>query len=310
MLLWLWLPCPLSNRRSARGIILPLISSCKINVGLKVTGKRHDGYHTIQTIFQELDLTDTVILESADEGWEIRCNSKSVPRNESNSCVRAYLSLKELFPDLGGIRIGLEKRIPVGSGLGGGSSNAATVLRGLNELFGLALSDDRLEEMGGTIGADVPFFIRGGTQFGEGLGDILSPVTLPYVGAVLLVVPETSVSTEWAYDRVRKHLTGGFKSGKFGAVLQSRGEERFVSSWAVADRFLENDFESLVFQTYPEIGDIRDRLRDAGALFASLSGTGSTVFGIFGDEIRARRAQAVLSSPLQTFITHPIRKVH
>lgn len=297
---------PLHRRGYGAGAILTLSSHCKVNLGLKITGRREDGYHTIETVFQELDLADRVILESGDEGWQFACESSSIPRDETNLCVKAYLEMKRHFPKLGGVRIRLQKRIPVAAGLGGGSSNAAAVLKGTNELFGLGLSRERLEEIAILVGADVPFFIRGGTQFAESIGEVLSPVTLAPMGAVLLVVPEIHVSTEWAYERVKNHLTGGFQSGKFVAALQSADVWRSPSSWAVAERFFENDFESLVFQTYPEIGDILSRLKEAGALFASLSGSGSTVFGIFGNEGGAEEARTFFPSPIRTFITYPI----
>jgi len=222
--------------------------------------------------------------------------------------VAAYLQIKKLFPDLGGVRISLKKQIPTGAGLGGGSANAAMVLKGINELYDLELPHNQLVRLALTLGADVPFFIRGGTRYAEGVGEVLSEVNLPTIGAILLVVPPIHISSKWAYGKVKNHLTGGFKSGKFAAALESYDSRQSVSFWSTADEFFENDFESLVFQTYPEIGDIRKQLLDTGALFASLSGSGSTVFGIFKNDHEAFKAQSFFSFPLQTFITYPIAK--
>lgn len=271
-------------------------SHAKINIGLKITGERPDGYHTIRTVYQELVLADTVILEPLSDGWEMACNTDSVPRDRTNLVVKAYLKLKGEFPTVGGVAINLEKRIPPGAGLGGGSSDAAAVLKGINHLYQLGLTTKQLEDVALSIGADVPFFIRGGTLFAEGVGEILSPVVLPPMGAILLVIPAVRISTGWAYRHVRNHLSDADGRGKFSADFMSH------VSW----EFFENDFESLVFQTYPEIGDIKRRLLDAGAVFASLSGSGSTVFGIFRNEDQALEAQRAFPPPLQTFLTFSI----
>lgn len=264
-------------------------------MGLRITGVRPDGYHTLQTVYQELSLADRITLDPADSGWTLTSSGEEIPRGKENLAVKAYRVLKDLFPRLGGARIDLQKRIPVGAGLGGGSSNAATVLKGLNELYRLGLSPDRLEKIASRLGADVPFFIRGGTQYAEGTGDELEPAVLPPMGAIVLVVPPVRISTRWAYSQIRKALSGERNRGNFARYLKA------PPSW----EFFENDFESLVFPAYPEIGAIKGQLLQMGAVFASLSGSGSTVFGIFRDDIQARRVLKAFSSPFQTFITHP-----
>lgn len=300
--------CPAVNRLRELNTVPPLQSYCKINLGLKITGQRADGYHTLQTIMQEVTLADTLILEPSDDGWQFSCDRRDVPADEKNLCVKAYRELRKVFPNLGGVRIHLEKRIPIGAGLGGGSSNAATVLKGMNRLYELSLGEKRLEEIALSIGADVPFFIHGRTQSAEGIGEILTFVSLPPMEVILLVVPHIRISTEWAYSEVRKHLTGGFRPGNFAAAAESSDSWQSILSWDTADEFFENDFESLVFQTYPEIGGIRTQLLRSGALFASLSGSGSTVFGVFRDEVQALETQAAFSSPFQTFLTYPVTK--
>ena len=234
------------------------------------------------------------------------CDNRTIPVDETNLCVAAYLQVKKLFPDIGGVRIDLQKRIPIGAGLGGGSSNAATVLKGINELYGLELPNSQLEELALSLGADVPFFIRGGTQYAEGVGQILSKVMLPHISSILLIIPPIHISTKWAYSRMRNNLTGDVKSGKFAAALESSDSYQLTSFWSKAGKFFENDFESLVFRTYPEIGDIQKQLLNTGALFASLSGSGSTVFGIFKEDTDAFKARSFFPLPIQTFVTNPI----
>lgn len=267
-------------------------------MGLRITGSRPDGYHTIQTVFQEISLSDRIGLDTASRpaGWTFTSNSREIPWDEKNLAVRAYLVFKDLFPRIEGVRIHVEKEIPVGAGLGGGSSNAAAVLKGLNDLYRLGLPAKSLEEIGLSLGADVPFFIRGGTQSGEGIGERLKPVSLPSIGAIGLVVPEVRISTSWAYNEVRKRLSAQRGGSNF------TGYPKVLPSWEL----FENDFESLVFPAYPEIGAIKTRLLKMGAEFASLSGSGSTVFGIFRDDAQAQKALASFSSSFQTYLTHPI----
>ncbi|HIB71377.1 MAG TPA: 4-(cytidine 5'-diphospho)-2-C-methyl-D-erythritol kinase [Candidatus Marinimicrobia bacterium] len=280
---------------------ITLSSRAKVNIGLKITDRRDDGYHTIVTIFQEISLADEIILDEASEGCTLTCSGLALPTNHTNLCVKAYNSLKKAVPRLDGVSIHLEKRIPVSGGLGGGSSNAATVLTGVNDLFGLELSDGLIKEMAVTLGADVPFFLKRGTQLAEGIGDRLTPVSLPTMESILLVCPSVEISTAWAYGKVKNSLSGRFEAGNFAALIEEH------SSWESLGKFFENDFESLVFRTYPEIGDLKKRLLDAGAGFASLSGSGSTVFGIFEDNDVAEKALKQFSS-FQTFITHPVTR--
>ena len=277
-------------------------SHAKINIGLKITGQRPDGYHTLQTMFQEITLSDTFTLEKGNSGCTLTSDDPFLPTDESNLCVRSFNALAAEHAGIGGVKIHLEKRIPVGAGLGGGSSNAAAVLIALNELYDLSLSTDKLERVAVSIGADVPFFIRGGTQYAEGMGDILTSVSLPAIGAILLVTPPVQISTAWAYRELNNRLAGKFTTGKFAAALES------LDSWDSAHKFFENDFEPLVFRTYPEIGEIRNRLLGNGARFASLSGTGSTVFGIFREETEAHEAGKQFLPPIQTFLTSPINR--
>lgn len=230
-------------------------------------------------------------------GWKFTSNVPWLPDDESNLCIQAYLLLKEHFPQLPGVEIVLRKRIPVQSGLGGGSSDGAAVLKGLNRLFALRLRDEQLEALGRELGADVPFFMRGGTQLGEGIGDRLTPLPGGIGGTFLLVIPGLSISTRWAYEALKKPLETPGDKPNFADLLQRE---------PIPFPLFENDFEQVVFSAHPEIGLIKDQLLHHGARFASLSGSGSTVFGIFADKARAKRAQAHFSPQYQTVLTHPV----
>ena len=184
---------------------LVLKSHAKVNIGLQIRNQRPDGYHYIHTIFQELDFHDTIRLEKRDSSCEFSANVDWLEKDDSNLCVRAWQKMVDTF-ELGGVSIELEKRIPTGGGLGGGSSNAATILKGLRQLYDLDVRDDELEKLGIMLGADIPFFIRGGLQVGDGIGDQLTPLDANIKGAFLLVVPDIHINTKWAYSESKKFL--------------------------------------------------------------------------------------------------------
>jgi 4-diphosphocytidyl-2-C-methyl-D-erythritol kinase len=275
---------------------LVLHAHAKVNVGLRVLQRRPDGYHDIHTVFQELELHDTLTLTPRPDGCSLTVDVDWVPTDETNLCVRAYRVLRERFPDLGGVKICLEKVIPAGAGLGGGSSDGATVLKGLTRLYRLKLSDTALETLAQEVGADVPFFIRGGTQIGDGTGNRLTPAPHAVPGVYLLVVPDVFISTAWAYRTLKKGLEASQEGPNFARFFQSDQPDFSI---------FENDFERIVIPAHPEIGVVKERLLQAGARFASLSGSGSTVFGIFDDEAGARLAESSFHPPLRTFLTFP-----
>jgi len=272
-----------------------LKSFAKVNIGLQIKEQRPDGYHNIHTLFQELDFHDTITLEKIDSRCEFLSNVDWLKNDKSNLCVKAWQKMIDSF-DVGGVSIQLEKRIPAEGGLGGGSSNAATVLKGLRQLYELNIPDAELESMGVELGADVPFFIKGGTQVGDGIGEILNPVKNVFTGCFLLVVPNLHINTSWAYEESKKFLEGPRKMVNFTGYIQREN---------IPFELFENDFEAIVVPAYPEIGQIKDSLRANGARFASLSGSGSTVFGIFDDEADATSAESHFSSRYNTFITFP-----
>jgi 4-diphosphocytidyl-2-C-methyl-D-erythritol kinase len=277
---------------------LSLHSNAKINLGLRIVGQREDGYHLLHTLFQEIDFGDQLTIHTlpkTDITLAITgAAGKTLPTDAHNLCYRAAQLFQLKTDTRKGAHIHLEKHIPVGAGLGGGSSNAAAVLRALNQLWGINLTDRDLEKMAVEIGADVAFFIRGGLQLGEGIGEILTPlkVGLPY--SVLLVIPPIRISTAWAYGQwaARKEQPAAFSLDQL-IREQSIPWEKFT-----------NGFESIIFERHRQLKAIKEDLLKAGAEHASLSGSGSAIYGLFTDPQLAERtaskvtdAQAILTKP-------------
>jgi len=276
------------------GLICPSYS--KVNIGLKVLSQRDDGYHNINTIFQELNFGDSIDIEKRDHGFKIIANVDWVPTNKSNICYKAYTEIKKEFSEVKGIHIKIDKKIPIGSGLGGGSANAAALLKGIKNIYKLEVTESKLEEIGGEVGADVPFFIRGKTQLGEGIGDKLTQLPKAIIGTYLLVIPKISIRTEWAYSVIKNRLNNQNKNAKFSSF----SNEDYSSL-----QIFENDFEQIVIPAYPEIGAIKSKLLNLGARFASLSGSGSTVYGVYDDEASAKEAELLFHTSHQTILANP-----
>jgi len=275
---------------------LELKAHAKINIGLQIKNKRPDGYHNIHTVFQEVALHDVIKIQKQPHGIDISIDWPGIPTDNMNTCAKAYLAAKEIFPNLGGISLTISKKIPPGAGLGGGSSDAASVLKGLIQLYDLSVSEKELFGIATKIGADVPFFIASGTQIGNGIGDLLKPIYKPINGFYLLVIPDISISTAWAYKAIKKHLNKNLDRPNFANYF-----ERSKLSKAIFD----NDFERIVVPAYPKIGEIIDEFSAKGAFFTSLSGSGSTVYGIFGDEAKAKQAESIFQKQYRTILTKP-----
>lgn len=276
------------------GLICPSYS--KVNIGLKVLSQRDDGYHNIYTIFQELNFGDSIDIEKRDHGFKIIANVDWIPTNKSNICYKAYTEIKKEFSEVKGIHIKIDKKIPIGSGLGGGSANAAALLKGIKKIYKLEVTESKLEEIGGEVGADVPFFIRGKTQLGEGIGDKLTQLPKAIIGTYLLVIPKISIRTEWAYSVIKNRLNNQNKNAKFSS---------FINEDYSSLQIFENDFEQIVIPAYPEIGAIKSKLLNLGARFASLSGSGSTVYGVYDDEASAKEAELLFHTSHQTILANP-----
>ena len=248
---------------------------CKINLGLHVINKRPDGFHNLETCFYPVPWTDVLeIIHSKTFGFSSSGNA--IPGAwEHNLCVKAHRLLADQF-SLSPISIHLHKVIPMGAGLGGGSSDAAHVIRMLNGIFELNLSRDVMMKLAATIGSDTAFFIQDDPMLGKGRGDVLTDVTIDLAGKFLVLVhPDIHVSTADAYARV----TPAEPAVPLGDILK-----RPVGEWKDS---LNNDFEYSVFEKYPVIADLKDKLYSLGATYASMSGSGATVFGIFEKEFDA-----------------------
>lgn len=250
-----------------------LLPHCKINLGLHVLAKRPDGYHDLETVFYPVPLRDNLEitpLRGEDAPYRLETGGLSVEGSAAdNLVVKVYLSLREEFR-LPPVRIYLHKLIPTGAGLGGGSSDAAFMMRGLNELFGLGLSQADMRQRVARFGADCAFFVQDRAAYATGIGDRLSPLPLSLKGLhIALVKPHVSVSTKEAYAHV---------TPKPAAYPLREAVTRPVEEWR---NLIANDFEASVFPHHPELTAIKQTLYDMGALYAAMSGSGSTVFGIF-----------------------------
>jgi 4-diphosphocytidyl-2-C-methyl-D-erythritol kinase len=279
---------------------MTLRAYAKINIGLHILGKRPDGFHNLETIFREVDLFDEIDLEPH-KTLEMNADSILVPIDESNLCLKAALLLQKEKKVKEGVMIHLRKNIPIGAGLGGGSSDAASVLRGLNDLWSLKLSNDQLKAMAGQIGSDVPFFIEGGNAYASGRGEILESFSLEIPYWIALVTPLIHISTPWAYD----HLVLQ-RDGK-GSELREKIAKQ-ISSPKKLSSVVQNDFEESTMKVYPEIGRIKEQLKDKGAVFSLMSGSGSSVFGFFESEKKASGALSSFPKNYQTSVTAPTFK--
>ena len=263
---------------------LCLRANAKINLFLEVLDKRPDGYHNIETVFQSIDLYDVVTLhESASGVVEIRCDDPQVPLDSSNLAYRAAELLSEESGKYRGVEIHILKRIPVGAGLAGGSTDAAAALVGLNELWGLGYGVDHLLRLGGRLGADVPFCIMGGTALGRGRGDELTGLASFSGIPVVIANPGFQVSTGWAYGSLGN--LGLTRVKKNGNILVGKMQQRDVPN---VGKKLFNIFESVVLEEYPPVRRIKEEFMRAGASGALMTGSGPTVFALAPDVTSAR----------------------
>ncbi|MBK5278542.1 MAG: 4-(cytidine 5'-diphospho)-2-C-methyl-D-erythritol kinase [Bacteroidia bacterium] len=250
---------------------------CKINLGLNVIARRGDGFHDIETCFYPIPWTDILeIIPSSKLHFDT--TGLVIPgQKQENLCLKAFDLLKKDF-DLTPVHIHLHKLLPTGAGLGGGSSDAAFTLRTLNEIFNLNLSVVQLSQYASILGSDCSFFTQQDAMLGTSRGEILTPINVSLKGKfIVLVNPEIHVSTSEAYT--------GVVTKKSTLSIQSIIESKSLEKWK---DFLINDFEECVFKKYPRIGELKDKLYQAGAVYASMSGSGSAVFGIFDQAIDLR----------------------
>ncbi len=269
----------------------------KINIGLRILEKRPDGYHNIETVFHQIDLYDELALAPAD-AITLTTTSSEIPSDSNNLCVRAAETLQRYTRTTKGVTISLKKNIPVGAGLGGGSSDAASVLVLLNRLWKTGLVQEELSSLAATLGSDVPFFIRGGTAVGTSRGEVLDHFRLEFPFAIVTVTPPIHVSTAWAYAHVKPRTTRPTED------LRSIVEQGMLNPPAMAAG-ITNDFEESVFEAHPQIRRLKETLSSSGALVAQMSGSGSSVFGLFRDTDTARTVMEKFAPPITVSLTPP-----
>ena len=248
------------------------IVNCKINLGLNIIRKRADGYHDLQTVFYPVDaFTDTLSLEPATADFEFVCNSaQDLGAQEDNLCVKAFRLLQCDY-GIHGVRLALDKHIPTGAGLGGGSADAAFTLKLLAQHFHLPIDSPTLKRYAAQLGSDVPFFIDNTPVYATGRGEIMTPVELDLsMYDIRIIKPDIFVSTREAYAGVHPHES----DLNFADVVRNVP----VHEWK---NYLYNDFEESVFKIHPQIAEIKQQFYEQGALYAAMSGSGSAVFGIF-----------------------------
>lgn len=257
-----------------------LTAPAKINLYLGVTGKRSDGYHEIETVFERISLADKILVEPVKEPTLITSTDPSVPTDSNSLLGRAVSEFKKAAKSELNFKIGLEKNIPIGAGLGGGSSDAATLLKGLNEVAGFPLEKDDLLSIGKSLGADIPFFINEyHFAIGRGRGDEIEKIETPLQLSHILINPPFEVSTKEAYGKV-----GAFN------LTNNRGVDRILSAFfdkkdsgTIANN-LRNDLQQVVLRDFPDLNNVFSELKKSGAQGVLLSGSGPTVFGIFEEE--------------------------
>ena len=274
-------------------------ANAKINLALAVKHKRPDGYHEIESIFQEIDFGDIIELAPA-EGIHFKSDMPQLNHErETNTCVMAARLLREEFK-IPGIWINVKKNIPLGAGLGGGSSDAVAVLKGIAELYHLDITREKLWETALKIGSDVPFFLNGKTAHVSGRGEIVKPLSMTEEYTILLVLPGIRISTGDAYKNLKRDLTINDKKFKFiglGIFAQN------INTWK---SLYYNDFETVVFKRYPALAGIKAALYKEGALYAAMSGSGSSVFGVFAKGAGAKIGLESFSDGFRCLYVRPV----
>lgn len=272
----------------------------KINLTLDILGKRPDGYHEVSMVMQSVSLHDTLQLERIPEGIELSIDVPWLEADETNLAYRAAAKILAYGRVSGGVRIQLQKRIPMAAGLAGGSADAAAVLRGVNELYGLNLSLDELCSLAAQLGSDIPFCLCGGTMLATGRGEVLK--RLPPVPAfwVVLAKPPISVSTAWAYQHYDAEGAERHPDNEAMCRAIAAGSREELAP------LLCNVLESVTIKQYPVIAAYKEKMLQQGAMVSMMSGSGPAVFGLLGTRAAAERLAAVLreQTDADVFVCH------
>lgn len=264
---------------------ITLDCKAKINLSIDVLRKRPDGYHDVKMIMLAVNLCDTVGVKlTSDNKTAVFCSDKTVPAGADNLAAKAAKAFFDRLGKDGGAEITIEKRIPMGAGMAGGSADAAGVLRALNIIFGNPFSKDELMAIGKSLGADIPFCIFGGCALAEGIGEKLTSLPEPPPMHYVIAKPPESVSTKWVYE----HLDLSARPKNFSVAKTAEGIKNGDIK-QIAD-FAGNILETVTVPAYPVIGEYKHQMRELGAVLTLMSGSGSAVFGMFSDREKAGRA--------------------
>jgi len=273
----------------------PVLSPAKVNLFLKVISKRPDGYHNLVSIVDVISIYDVMRIREAPKGEVVvRDDRGLLPPGEANTVYRAIMLVKEKYGIDAGVAVDVEKRIPLGSGLGGGSGNAATAIKELARLWDLRADASELAMIGRRVGADVPLFLYGKPCVTRGVGERISPIDLPVIWYVV-VYPNVVVSTGDVYKSLRIVLTKEENEVRFSGKLSCVRDVAGI---------LENDLEEAAFLICPQIKTIKERLKKAGALGSLMTGSGSAVFGVFEDEAETRKVLGEVRDLGSVFVAH------
>jgi len=291
-----------------------LLAPAKINLYLEILGDRPDGFHELVMVMQSIDLADQIDLRpNGTDSFHLHCDHPEVPLNSSNLAYRAAALMSQQFPDsfarYGAVDITLHKRIPVGAGLAGGSGNAAAVLVGLDQLWGLGLTQSELQELGARLGSDVPFCIRGGTALATGRGEKLDELPdLDHLYIVLAKYRSLSVSTAWAYTAYRQQFGHAYLCAADDLECRRRQVHSGPMLTAIAQRnqaaiaqHLHNDLEKVVLPKYPQVERLRQTFQQLSVLGTMMSGSGPTVFAL----VKTAEQAHTIQEQMQRQIAHP-----
>jgi 4-diphosphocytidyl-2-C-methyl-D-erythritol kinase len=273
---------------------IKLESHSKINIGLNVVEKRKDGFHNLQTVFYPLLLADKLVFQKSDK-LKLISDSKKIEELNDNLILEAIKLIENETGLKIKVKISLEKNIPIGAGLGGGSSNAAATLKAINKLYELKFEYKKISDLALKLGSDVPFFLSAVPSYGESRGEKLIPLNLEIQYPILVVNPGINISTRWAFEKIIP------SKPNYNLIQLLSGKLDFTE----IRNQVKNDFEPIVFKEYPVIEKIKKDFYGKGANFALMSGTGSTVYGIFSNLQKALWAEEYFQQSYFTFLNNP-----